>query len=203
MGHSPDHPHRRGDNDVPNFLGILVAPDHPHRRGDNGGCRGGVSLVLRTTPTDVGTTPDTLDWDNLQSDHPHRRGDNAESNLDRIINRRTTPTDVGTTHCSTGEGPYKHGPPPQTWGQRLESNTLQSPHRGPPPQTWGQRAIAQQMPISAMDHPHRRGDNPRTRRGLEGHIRTTPTDVGTTGRCGCEKCSARAPPPQTWGQRLK
>ena len=91
-----DHPHIRGDHfcESLQILGLAVSP--PHTWGPLEIYRHG-ALVLRITPTYVGTTGCYRGLVRGREDHPHIRGDHL----------------LSVTYCTMSTGS-----PPHTWGPR-------------------------------------------------------------------------------------
>ncbi len=94
-------------------------------------------VIIRFTPTCVGTTLEYLLTDNRNAVHPHVRGDN---------------------YCSGIISNPKCGSPPRAWGQRSPSYPAAVRTRFTPTcvGTTPQRVIT---PAASAVHPHVRGDN--------------------------------------------
>ena len=178
-------------------------------------------MVVRFTPTCVGTTAPAIPGADFGPVHPHVRGDNggllARANINagspprawgqhtaarrRTVAGRFTPTCVGTT---LGAGAARSWPTvhPHVRGDNLILIRLSSQTFGSPPRAWGQR---------------------RNRKPVRHGHRFTPTCVGTTSAPGpypeptsvhphvrgdnahcVTTCASRyGSPPRAWGQLLK
>ena len=94
-------------------------------------------LIVRITPTCVGTTYERQRRRAEEEDHPHVRGDNQ----------------ICPSRKST-----RLGSPPRAWGQ-LISEMLSSPQPRITPTCVGTTFALCYLPPIYEDHPHVRGDN--------------------------------------------
>src|SRR5690606_7290391 len=179
FGSTPSvHPHVRGD-DAPVVLRFLDREGSPPRAW---GRRTQVNLpvlVVRFTPTCVGTTYCRSTYRPISSVHPHVRGDDSRFYSPRAVKERFTPTCVGTTSIPPGVTvqnpvhPHVRGDDP---GLAIAGTGLV----GSPPRAWG-RPYGGQTP---------------------GRIaRFTPTCVGTTNPVLRQGQQAVGSPPRAWGRR--
>ena len=171
------HPHARGDN-TSSYACTMAVFGSPPRAWGQLGRLGILGLVIRFTPTRVGTT---LRWrasSCVTAVHPHARGDNYSTDHIRVAEygspprawgqraagrcrrgkRRFTPTRVGTT-CSSWCCPRWLTVHPHARGDNLSGGDYTEESDGSPPRAWGQ--------------PRKRGRRSQRRR-------FTPTRVGTT-----------------------
>ncbi len=135
----PDHPHGRGDgSNHPTSTRVMAgSPPRAWGRPDR---RFSDHHDWRITPTGVGTARSSPDPRSLTTDHPHGRGDGdiKMEKSGRII-----------------------GSPPRAWGRRHEASGDARVVRITPTGVGTARAPRTGRACSP-DHPHGRGDGPRT-----------------------------------------
>ncbi len=131
----PVHPHRRGDGPALGLL-VVVRPGSPPQAWGRRTVVTASRLVLRFTPTGVGTAITGLAISHPHPVHPHRRGDGRRA------------TDAG--RCPAGS-------PPQAWGR--QSSVVVAKIKGRfTPTGVGTAPQQPQRRLSDPVHPHRRGD---------------------------------------------
>ena len=194
------HPHVRGDDG--GFLDRLenVFGSPPRAWGRRSLCRAQLVLV-RFTPTCVGTTVRGATKPHRVPVHPHVRGDDGMNQpppahssgspprawgrqvTGRSIAReeRFTPTCVGTTSCPSPARHLMTGSPPRAWGRLIAGSSRAETYRFTPTCVgtttwWSQKS--ENTPV----HPHVRGD--------DGPIFFTDTDQFGS-------------PPRAWGRHLR
>ena len=138
------------------------------------------AVVLRFTPTGVGTTVGGRISHVIVTVHPHGRGDNAQPPPPVSWTITVHPHGRGDNHLSPRFSVICHGSPPRAWGQRRwpVAGGLRG---GSPPRAWGQRCGCCAPAVVA---------------------RFTPTGVGTTRRWPVAGGLQGGSPPRAWGQRL-
>ncbi len=137
---------------------------------------------------------------------------------------RFTPTGVGTTEISDPGYRTWRGSPPQAWGQRTSTSTLQAilsvhPHRrgdnehpevlgkatedGSPPQGWGQRPSLLRCLRRASVHPTSVGTTTWWLSRSKVNQTVHPHRCGDNESALCRTKYIGGSPPQVWGQRCK
>ena len=152
----PVHPHGRGDNNVEEEEGVYVHGSPPRAWGQSVHQRSFV-LVVRFTPTGVGTIARRASVWSTSSVHPHGRGDNDQTRYNSkkrrgspqrawgqcygasgvVVRRRFTPTGVGTIDCNRS-ALYSNAVHPHGRGDNDIKALQWVVYFGSPPRAWGQ-----------------------------------------------------------------
>ena len=175
----PVHPHARGDNYVVEHRGSGHAGSPPRAWGQLV-LDYRIAMIVRFTPTRVGTTQVLTGALPRSPVHPHARGDN-------------------TTHGDARE-PFA-GSPPRAWGQLSVRSQHLRRHRFTPTRVGTTNTLYRCTATNTV-HPHARGDNLGFSRAPRGRGRFTPTRVGTTSSFWFGWPRSSGSPPRAWGQLL-
>jgi hypothetical protein len=136
-------------------------------------------LVVRFTPTRVGTMEISDGFVTGVAVHPHACGDDASS-LRRLLRcSRFTPTRVGTIVTTISVACAIAGSPPRVWGR-----STRRPYRE----------------VDSPVHPHACGDDWGTLLECSSNVRFTPTRVGTINDATQIAGARHGSPPRVWGR---